>query len=142
MHAMMMVIRRRSGGTDGRAYEPSILLAGDSAGRTQSLRRALEDAGFEVCYAGDYSQLEQALDTRRYDVILLDVSSEHAAEAAVAAALRVRRANNRQFIGYLTDSSPALASAGLGGDGVFPRTAADLPQALRLRLSAEDWGDR
>lgn len=133
---MMMMVRRNSGGP---VSQPSILLAGDSEGNAASLRRVLEQAGFEVSFAGDFSCLEQALDLRQFDVILLDVSGEHAVEAAVQAALRVRRANRRQFIGYLADAS--LGTSGLGGDGIFPRRPAELPKALRDRLAAETWGE-
>lgn len=138
MNAMMMTTGR-STGVAGRGHEPSILLAGDSEGHAAGLRRVLEGAGFEVCFAGDYSGLDQAMDARRFDVILLDVSGQHAVEAAVETALRVRRANQWQFIGYLADAS--LSAAGLAGDGVFPRNARELPRALRSRLALEDWGE-
>jgi PleD family two-component response regulator len=133
----MMVSSKGSGG--GRGDEPSILLASDSEDRGRTVRKALEDAGFRVQFAGDYSRLEDAMDENRYDLILLEVSSEHAVEPAVEAALRVKRADAAQFVGYLADAS--LSTSGLGGDGIFPRTASKLPGVLRSRLAAEGWGE-
>ena len=62
-------------------------------------------------------------------MVLLEVTGEHAVEAAVAAALRVKRANASQFVGYLADAS--LETSGLAGDAVFPRSAARVEEALR-----------
>ena len=109
--------------------EPSILLASDSERHGSSIRRALEQHGFAVEYAGRSAEVEPALSGRRFDVVLLEVTGEHAVEPAVEAALRVKRGNARQFVGYLADSS--LESSGLAGDAVFPRNAARLPAALR-----------
>ena len=67
------------------------------------------------------------------------MSSEQGVEAAVEAALRVKRADAAQFVGYLADAS--LSASGLGGDGVFPRHADQLPGALRSRLALEGWGE-
>jgi len=118
-----------------RAAEPRILLASDSAHQGGSMRRLLERAGFQVEYAGDYSRLDRALQAQDFDAILLEVTGEHAVEAAVAAALRVKRTNARQFVGYLAD--PTLHSSGLAGDGIFPRSAARLSSALRALLACD-----
>ena len=98
------------------------------------MHRALEQHGFAVEYAGDYAQVESAIHEREFDVVLLEVTSEDAVEPAVAAALRVKRRNAQQFVGYLAD--PNLETSGLAGDAVFPRNAARLPEALR-RFMAE-----
>lgn len=123
----------------GRGPEPSILLASDSEDRGRAVSRVLKDAGFEVQIAGDYSRLEDAMDERRYDLVLLEVSSERAVEPAVEAALRVKRADAAQFVGYVAD--PSLSASGLGGDGIFPRSAGKLAGALRSRLASEGWGE-
>jgi PleD family two-component response regulator len=122
----------------GRGHELSILLASDSDDRGRSVARALEDAGFRVEFAGDYPRVEGVLDGRRFDVVLLDVSGGDAVERAVETALRLKRSDAGQFVGYLADAS--LNASGLGGDGIFPRSASKLPAALRSRLAAEGWG--
>jgi hypothetical protein len=136
----MSVIMVNSGGFAGRGSRGlSILLASDSEDRGRAVGRALEDAGFRVRFAGGYSGVEDAMDEDRYDMILLEVSSVEAVEPAVEAALRVKRTDAGQFVGYLADAS--LSTSGLGGDGVFPRSASRLPGALRSRLAAEGWGE-
>lgn len=137
MFVMMTMMFRSNMGQRGRGL--SILLASDSDDTGRTLHKILENAGFRVHFAGDYSRLDGALDGRRFDVILLDVAGEHAVEAAVAAALRVKRLLPAQFVGYLADAR--LSTSGLGGDGIFPRTPCHLPAALRSRLALEDWGD-
>ncbi|HVT95872.1 MAG TPA: hypothetical protein VHE33_00090 [Acidobacteriaceae bacterium] len=114
--------------------EVSILLASDSERHGNTMHRALEQHGLPVEYAGDYAQLESALHQRAFDVVLLEVTSEDAVEPAVAAALRLKRRDARQFVGYLAD--PNLETSGLAGDAVFSRNAARLPEALR-RFVAE-----
>lgn len=109
--------------------EPSILLASDSARHGSTMHRALAQHGFAVEYAGDYTGVDSALNQRQFDLVLLEVTGEHAVEPAVAAALRVKRGNARQFVGYLADAN--LETSGLAGDAVFPRNAARLPDALR-----------
>lgn len=130
---MMMVNSRNA--ERFQSSQPRILLASDSAQQGGSMRRLLESAGFRVEYAGDYSRLDHALHVQDFDAILLEVTGEHAVEAAVAAALRVKRANARQFVGYLAD--PALHSSGLAGDGIFPRSVSPLSAALRSLLALE-----
>ena len=112
-----------------RLTEPSILLASDSERHGNTMHRVLEQHGFAVEYAGDYAQVDSALNERKFDVVLLEVTGEHAVEPAVAAALRVKRGNATQFVGYLADA--ALQTSGLAGDAVLPRNAARLPEALR-----------
>lgn len=135
----MSVMMIQNEGFGGRpSAEPSILLASDAEDQGLSMRRVLEEAGFRVQLAGGYSRLEDAMDNNRYDLVLLEVSSEQAVEPAVEAALRVKRARAGQFVGYLAD--PSLSTSGLGGDGIFPRSVGKLPDALRSRLAGEDWG--
>jgi hypothetical protein len=114
--------------------KPSILLASDTERLGSSLHRALRDEGFEVHYAGDYASLDAHLRGRNFDLVLLEVTGEYAVEPAVQAALHVKRRNAGQFVGYLADTS--LNASGLAGDGVFPRSTARLPEALR-RFFAE-----
>jgi DNA-binding NtrC family response regulator len=117
--------------------EPSILLASDSERHGSTMHRALMTYGLEVEFAGDYAQVEPLLNERSFDIVLLEVTGEHAVEPAVEAALRVKRGNARQFVGYLADSN--LETSGLAGDAVFPRSATRLPDALRrfMRLGAD-----
>jgi PleD family two-component response regulator len=135
--SVMMVHSGSFGG--GRGSAPSILLVSDSQDRGRKVGRALEDAGFRVQIAGDYSRVEDAMDERQFDMMLLEVSTEAAVEPAVEAALRVKRAHPAQFVGYLADAS--LSSSGLGGDGIFPRNTSKLPAMLRSRLASEGWGE-
>jgi DNA-binding NtrC family response regulator len=109
--------------------EPSILLASDSTRHGSTMHRALRQQGFAVEFAGDYAQLAALLQERTFDVVLLEVTGEHAVEPAVAAALEVKRGNSRQFVGYLADAS--LETSGLAGDAVMPRSAAKVEDALR-----------
>ena len=111
---------------------PSILLASDRERLGSSLHQALREAGFHVDFAGDYAHLDTHLHRRPFDMVLLEVTGAHAVEPAVATALRVKRANAEQFVGYLADST--LDSSGLAGDGIFPRSAGKLPEALRSFL--------
>ncbi|MFZ0270418.1 MAG: hypothetical protein WB524_18760 [Acidobacteriaceae bacterium] len=124
----VMMTRKKSSFGEPLA-EPSILLASDSERHGSTMHRALEEKGFAVEFAGDYTQVESLLDKRRYDVVLLEVTSEHAVEPAVEAALRVKRGNAGQFVGYLADAT--LGNSGLAGDAIFPRNPAGLPEALR-----------
>lgn len=118
---------------------PSILLASDRERLGSSLHTVLREAGFEVAFAGDYSGLDLHLNRRPFDMVLLEVTGEHAVEPAVETALRVKRANSGQFVGYLAD--PSLDASGLAGDGIFPRSAGKLPEALRrFFLDGEDHG--
>lgn len=117
------------------SIDASIVLASDSDRHGRTMYRALREEGFEIEYAGSYEQLDERLLDRKFDVVLLEVTGEHAVEAAVAAALRVKRAHSGQFVGYLADGH--LDASGLAGDAMFPRSAARLPVALR-RVLGED----
>jgi hypothetical protein len=121
--------------------KPSILLASDAERMGNSLHRALCADGFAAHYAGDYASLDAHLRSRSFDMVLLEVTGEYAVEPAVQTALRVKRKNPAQFVGYLADA--ALNASGLAGDGVFPRSTARLPEALRrfLAESRETGGD-
>jgi len=111
----------------------SILLASDSDRHGNSMHELLREGGFAVDYAGGYSGIDTQLERRDFDVVLLEVTSEHAVESAVDAALRVKRANAGQFVGYLADAD--LETSGLAGDAVFPRNAEKLRNALRQFLA-------
>jgi PleD family two-component response regulator len=123
-----------------RSTEPvadrSILLASDSERHGNTIHRALQERGFAIEYAGDYSQVDAQLNARKYDVVLLEVTGQHAVEPAVAAALRVKRANAGQFVGYLADAT--LETSGLAGDAILPRNATRLPEELS-RFMADGW---
>jgi hypothetical protein len=115
--------------------KPTILLASDTERLGTSLDRALRDEGFAVRFAGDYSGCDAHLREDVFDLVLLEVTGEYAVERAVEAALRIKRANAAQFVGYLAD--PSLNASGLAGDGVFPRSTARLAEELR-RFLADD----
>ena len=132
MPVMMTRIEKHS---DGGAGEPSILLASDSERHGNTMHRALEQHGFEVAYAGEYVHVDSVLNERSFDMVLLEVTSERAVEPAVAAALRVKRGNSNQFVGYLADAS--LEASGLAGDAVFSRNAARLPAELRRHMTED-----
>ncbi|MGC2299779.1 MAG: hypothetical protein WA476_13310 [Acidobacteriaceae bacterium] len=100
------------------------------------LHRALQQHGIEVEFAGDYSRLDTQLQQQRYVMVLLEVTGEHAVEPAVEAALRVKRADASQFVGYLADA--ALETSGLAGDAIFPRNLTKLPEALRQHMRDGD----
>lgn len=106
---------------------PHILLGCDSPNTCAPIHRLIENAGFRVQFAGDYSSVEDLL--FEHDVVLLDVSAPEAVEAAVETALRLKRRNSGQFVGYLAD--PLLDNSGLAGDAIFPRSPMSLPEALR-----------
>lgn len=127
----VMVILRDSFGQP--LTSPSILLASDSDRHGAQMHWTLQGEGFETRFAGDYSQLDGVLTSQSFDVVLLEVTGPHAVEAAVATALRVKRARRGQFVGYLAD--PALDVSGLAGDAIFPRNALQLPDALRKFFS-------
>ena len=114
--------------TKGPFEDRSILFASDSERHGSHLHRAMEEQGLAVVYAGDYSRVDSRLKERRYDVVLLEVTGEHAVEPAVATALQVKRSNAEQFVGYLADAN--LEMSGLAGDAVLPRSGARLQEML------------
>ncbi|HEX4037638.1 MAG TPA: hypothetical protein VHX37_06235 [Acidobacteriaceae bacterium] len=109
--------------------DPSVLLASDSERQGSAMHQALRQRGMAIEYAGNYAQLTEELRYRKFDVVLLEVTGEHAVEAAVAAALQVKRGHAGQFVGYVADAH--LETSGLAGDAVFPRNAARLSEQLR-----------
>lgn len=93
------------------------------------MQQLLKEDGFSIDFAGSYSGLDTHLSGKDFDLVLLEVTSEHAVEPAVDAALRVKRSNAAQFVGYLADAD--LETRGLAGDAIFPRNAERLRAALR-----------
>jgi len=112
---------------------PLILLSGDNARTAFPLYLALLGQGFRVEFAPTYVELETAWQQDRHPVVLLEVSHVGSVEAAVGAAMRLKRQDNRQFVGYLADSF--LRTSGLAGDAIFPRDSEQLAKALRVHLS-------
>lgn len=118
----------------GPLTSPSILLASDSERHGSSIHQLLKEEGFAIDFVGDYSHIDPKRHAKDFDVVLLEVTGEHAVEPAVDAALRVKRANAKQFVGYLADAD--LETSGLAGDAVFPRNAQKLRDALRRFLAS------
>jgi hypothetical protein len=114
---------------------PNILLASDDSRLAESLRRKLNDEGFAVHLAPGYQALEIIWQQHRHPVILLDVSSVQSVDAAVEAAITIKRHDSAQFVGYLAD--PILRTSGLAGDAIFPRNLHQLPDALRTHFSQQ-----
>lgn len=116
--------------------DASILLASDSERHGSRMHQALQEEGLAIEFAGDYSQVEAALGRQKFDLVLLEVTGEHAVEPAVAAALRVKRRHSGQFVGYIADQH--LEASGLAGDAVLPRNADRLREQLRQLLRREE----
>lgn len=114
---------------------PLILLSGDNARTAFMLHQALLDEGFRIELAAPYQAMETVWREQRHPVVLLEVSGAHSVEDAVNAALRLKRVDPLQFVGYLAD--PELYTAGLAGDAIFPRSSAQLAQALRRQLAGD-----
>jgi hypothetical protein len=110
---------------------PSILLSGDNARTVLPLHHSLLNQGFRVQFAA-YYELEAAWKRHRHPIVLLEVSGAHSVEAAVNAAMELKRHDPHQFVGYLAD--PVLHTSGLAGDAIFPRASEDLVKALRNHL--------
>jgi hypothetical protein len=115
---------------------PLILLSGDNTRTASMLHRALCDDGFHVQLAVPYCDLEPMWRELRPAMVLLEVSGAHSVEAAVHAALKLKRLDPLQFIGYVAD--PALHSSGLAGDAIFLRTAEHLAEELRRYFRDDD----
>lgn len=109
--------------------QPLILLSGDNTRSALLLQHALVEEGFGVELAPGYSELEAQWGQRRYPMVLLEVSGPQGVEDAVDAALRLKRRDPGQFVGYLAD--PALHTSGLAGDAIFPRVSRQLAKALK-----------
>ena len=108
---------------------PRILLSSDSHHLISSVRNALLRAGFSVDLASDYGHLELLWQQLRHDVVLFEVCQPSSIESATESAIRIKRQDAQQFIGYLADAS--MQMSGLTGDAIFSRDAHKLPQALR-----------
>jgi len=117
---------------------PFILLASDNSRGAEHLHRILQQEGFRVRVAPTYSDLEHhdfeqrdsaSPSQHQHVLVLLEVSSLQSVEAAIAVAIRLKRRNAGQFVGYIVD--PILHTSGLAGDAIFPRSPHHLPQALR-----------
>lgn len=108
---------------------PRIFLASDNPRLAAPLYRTLEQDGMRVDFAPGYHELELRLEAHVKAIVLLEVSEQQSVEAAVDLALRLKRRNANQFVGYLAD--PVLHTSGLAGDAIFPRSARHLPAALR-----------
>jgi DNA-binding NtrC family response regulator len=108
---------------------PLILLASDEPRLASRLQLALRQQRFAVELAPGYSEIESLAQAHETAVVLLEVSRYQSVEAAVATALRIKRSNTTRFVGYLADG--LLHNSGLAGDGIFPRNAQDLTEALR-----------
>jgi PleD family two-component response regulator len=117
----------------GPLANPSILLASDSERHGNSIHQLLKEDGFAIDFVGDYSRVDPKIHGKDFDVVLLEVTSEHAVESAVETALRLKRANAAQFVGYVADAD--LENSGLAGDAVLPRSAEKLRQALRKLIT-------
>lgn len=108
---------------------PLILLSGDNERTASMLHRALCEDGFRVQFAAPYHELEPVWRHRRPSMVLLEVSGAHSVEAAVNEALKLKRLDPLQFVGYVAD--PALHTSGLAGDAIYPRSSDELAKALR-----------
>jgi hypothetical protein len=114
---------------------PDILLASDNIRVGESLRQRLREEGFAIHLAPSYHALEFLWQQQHHPMILLEVSNIQAVDAAVDAAMRIKRRDARQFVGYLAD--PILRTSGLAGDAIFPRSLELLPGALRSHFSQQ-----
>jgi hypothetical protein len=112
-----------------------ILLSGDNARSVHMLHCDLIEQGFRMQFAASYDELLILWQEERQAMVLLEVSGAHSVEAAVGAALRLKRIDPLVFVGYLAD--PVLHTSGLAGDAIFPRASAPLAKALREHFDNE-----
>jgi hypothetical protein len=112
-----------------------ILLSGDNARSTLLLHQALLSEGLHVDLAPTYPDIDGMWQQRRHQLVLLEVSGAHGVEAAVSAALQLKRRDPLQFVAYAAD--PLLHSSGLAGDAIFPRTSEHLAEALRRHFRGD-----
>ncbi len=106
-----------------------ILLGSDNYRLFAPVQHALTQAGILVDVAPSYEYIEPIWARGRHDIVLVEVSSPGSVEEAVAIAMRLKRQDAHQFVGYLAD--PILHNHGLTGDAVFPRDSSRLAHALR-----------
>ena len=114
---------------------PPILLASDNIRVAESLCRMLTREGFTVHLAPDYQATGMLWEKHRHPMVLLEVSNLHSVEAAVEAAMSIKRLDAGQFVGYLAD--PILRTSGLAGDAIFPRSMDQIPGAIREHFDNE-----
>jgi hypothetical protein len=114
---------------------PPILLASDNIRVAESLRELLTSQGFAVHLSPSYQALEILWQKHRHAMVLLEVSSIHSVEAAVDAAMSIKRLDAGQFVGYLAD--PILRTSGLAGDAIFPRAMHLIPDAIRNHFDGQ-----
>ncbi len=112
----------------------TILLASDHPQQRNPIGRVLASAGYVVESAGSFTQAIQTWRPSRFGYVLLEVSSIHAVNRAVEAALAIKRRDPRQFVAYLAD--PVLHASGLIADAIFPRNPDRLLSLLRGLASA------
>lgn len=113
---------------------PRVLLVSDNIRGTDLLQQCLADAGLDVHLAQGYPELESSWRQDYYTMVLLSVNHLQSVEAAVEAAISIKRRDPLQFVGYLAD--PSLWTSGLAGDAIFPRSLRLLPGALRSHLES------
>lgn len=118
---------------DRTSEPPLILISGDNTRTAFMLHQALLEEGFLSEFAAPYHTMETVWREQRHPIVLLEVSGAHSVEDAVNAALRLKRIDPLQFVGYVAD--PLLYTAGLAGDAIFPRSSAKLAEALRRQLA-------
>jgi hypothetical protein len=111
----------------------TILLGGDKPHRLRALQHTLSREGFQVKLAAGYRELESLHRQDRHGIVLLDVSCRSSVNAAVETAIRLKRYDSRQFVGFLAD--PILRTSGLAGDAIFTHDSR-LPQVLREYFGA------
>jgi len=114
---------------------PLILLASDNPRLATHLLHILQKEGMSVMFAPGYSELEALTHAHENGMVLIEVSHQQSVEGAVELALRLKRHNSSQFVGYLAD--PILHTSGLAGDAIFPRGVHQLPNALRAYFNRE-----
>jgi hypothetical protein len=114
---------------------PPILLASDNSRVAESLHRVLTQAGFVVQLAPSYRAAGMIWEQHRHPMVLLEVSNVRSVEAAVDAAMNIKRLDAGQFVGYLAD--PILRTSGLAGDAIFPRSIEQLTEAIRNHFESE-----
>jgi hypothetical protein len=108
---------------------PLILLASDEPRLASHLQLALRQQRFAIELAPGYREVESLAQAHESAVVLLEVCRLQSVEAAVEVAMRIKRSNGTRFVGYLADRM--LHNSGLTGDGIFPRNAQHLTEALR-----------
>jgi hypothetical protein len=107
---------------------PLILLASDEPRFAAHLHLALREERLAVELAPSYMEIESLAEAHPEAIVLLEVSRHESVEAAVRAALRIKRIDATRFVGYLADR--ILHNSGLAGDAIFPRNAQHLTEAL------------